>query len=112
VSRAELSHRRRGVGRDLGIPGDRGPLAVTLLLLLVLGGQARGVCEAPGVAARAFSVAVSLAEEVECRAVARRVVPTRPGDLVEARVASRSAPLSQSVRSYAWPLPRAPSGRI
>lgn len=84
-------------------------MAVTILLLLVLGGQARDVCEASGVAARAFSVAVSLADEVECRTVALRVAPLRHRVRSEARVAARSAPVLRSVQGYAWPPPRAPS---
>lgn len=88
---------------------DRSPVAVTILLLLVLGGQACEVREVASVAARAFSVAVAMAEEVECRAVVGPLFHRPTSVQVEAITAVRPAPRSRSVHSYAWPPPRAPS---
>lgn len=91
-------------------PVDRSPVAVTILLLLVLGGQAGEVREVASVAARAFSAAVALAEDVECRAVVGPLRHSPSSARTEVITAVRPAPRSRSVLSYAWPPPRAPSG--
>ena len=99
------------VGRRAEGPADRSPVAVTILLLLVLGGQACEVREVASVAARAYSVAVALAEEIECRAVVGQVCDRPESVQVEAVTAVRPVPRSRSAHSYAWPSPRAPTRR-
>lgn len=85
-------------------------MVVTILLLLVLGGQAREVREvAAGVAAQAFSVAVLRSEEVESGVVVRRSGQRAAVEPTRASVGVRPAPRSRSPRSHAWPPPRAPS---
>jgi hypothetical protein len=101
--------RLRPVGRRIEVGADRGPMAVTILLLLVLGGQAREVGEVAGVAAQAYSVAVALADETECRVQEGRVRSPAPGAPMGGVAEVRPAPRSRSPRSHAWPSPRAPT---
>ncbi|MGA0059608.1 MAG: hypothetical protein ACO4CZ_05710 [Planctomycetota bacterium] len=101
--------RTRSTARGGEVSLDRGPMVVTILLLLVLGGQAREVREVAGVAAQAFSVAVLRSDEVESGVVVRRMGQLAAVEPACASVQVRPAPRSRSPRSHAWPPPRAPS---